>query len=286
MPEIIEVLITAEVLNQELKDFELIEINFINGRYLNKPFDYDLIKNKKIIKIASYGKFMYFNFENDTYLFNTFGLTGKFSFNYDDNEQIKINLLFKNNDQIINLYFYDKRGFGWFKIGNNKEELNKILLKKGPDILQNNFSNEQFINLFMKIKNKNINIVKALMDQKKLFCGLGNYLVAELLYLSKINPFLNIKDLSEEQIINLYDNLKQLLVNLYNYPFEKYIKKDIIDLHLINLNPHKYFPEIINIQKYKFNIYQRDYDDFCNEIITKEIIKDRLLYYCPNVQLL
>ena len=44
------------------------------------------------------------------------------------------------------------------------------------------------------------------MDQKQ-FSGIGNYILSEIFYRSKLNPFLNCKDLSDDQWRVLYDQI-------------------------------------------------------------------------------
>ncbi len=53
------------------------------------------------------------------------------------------------------------------------------------------------------------------MDQKK-FSGIGNYILSEIFYRSKLNPFLSCKDLSDEQWRVLYD---QIVVVVGTYSF-------------------------------------------------------------------
>ena len=68
------------------------------------------------------------------------------------------------------------------------EETNKKLLELGPDPLTHDISIEQFrTRLFKKNKKGEKTICEALMNQKTV-AGVGNYIKAEVLWLSKVSP--------------------------------------------------------------------------------------------------
>src|SRR5690606_16237701 len=102
----------------------------------------------------------------------------------------------------IKLYFNDVRNFGNMEITNNIEILNNKLNSLAPDFLKEDFTNNEFHQMivsYVHVNNKlsqarmNKEIVKVLMDQNSIGSGIGNYLVAEILFKAKISPYTKLK---------------------------------------------------------------------------------------------
>ena len=72
----------------------------------------------------------------------------------------------------------------------------------GPDVLSEEvLAKPDLIERFRK--RNQINICKVLMDQKTI-SGVGNYICSEALYQSRINPYARVINLSDTDIVNLY----------------------------------------------------------------------------------
>ncbi len=87
MPEIAEVALTAQILDKYTKGKYIKNIEFKSGRYQKKPpANFENIRISfplKIISVNSKGKFLWIELGEDTvdwYIWNTFGLTGMWSF--------------------------------------------------------------------------------------------------------------------------------------------------------------------------------------------------------------
>ena len=78
-------------------------------------------------------------------------------------------------------------------------ELTNKLNKIGPDIMEQSTDLELFKNQIKKRNNLDKSIGLVIMDQK-IISGIGNYLRADILYLSKINPFRKVKKLNNYEI--------------------------------------------------------------------------------------
>lgn len=271
MPEVPEVALTAQILNKKLKNKELTKIRFISGKYTKKkPKEYEEFKKSlplKIIKINSHGKFMWFELQNNWFIWNTFGLTGLWSF-YKPNF-IRAILTINNKK----LYYSDQLNYGSFRFS---KEVNKKLKTLGPDFLKNDFT-------LNKITNYDLSIVKLLMDQKKIGSGLGNYLVAEILYKSRLSPYRLGSSLTKKEIKNLtywikymtklayYDNHIGYMINLENEADK--IKK--IDYH----------PSIeLNDDTFTFDVYRQKEDTYGNKVKADKIIDNRTTYWVPHIQ--
>jgi len=240
MPEVIEVLKYADFLRSKLKNKQITEINILNGRY-KKHGDFehlDLLKAalpQKVVDVYTKGKFLYLLFENGLYLFSTLGLSGGWLWSKDNAtfefqeivtyidkdvmakwEQGAIkhrNVEFKTKAGSV--YFYDMLSFGTLKVVQTEAELNKKLNTIGPDITAETTTLELFTERLKKAANEKL-IGNVLMNQR-LLSGIGNYLRADILWLTKISPFRPMADVSAQDIKKIYDAAKLLAHSKYDY---------------------------------------------------------------------
>lgn len=295
MPEIKEIQKFADFIKLKLKNENVLDIKILNGRYKKHgPFEnYDKIKKSlplKLLNIKTKGKLLYMIFQDDFYMFNALGLNGgwcylkngtnnyEFSENLDDyslhfsDEKIKsyiknalnhLNIEFKTKSG--SLYYFDVLSFGSLKVIQGEDELNNKLNKIGPDIIDKNTNLELFKTQIKKKINLDKEIGIVLMNQK-IISGIGNYLRADILYLSKINPFRKVNKLSDIEIEDIFNNCKILTLNDF-----KKLKK-IIKLPLGNR---------------LFLIYNQDKDIYGNIVVKKELYEGsqkRFIYYVPKIQ--
>lgn len=300
MPEIIEVKTYADFIKKKNKNNSLLKIKIINGRYkTHGPFDHFIkLTNKlpiKLIDVKTKGKFMYFCFENDLSIGVTLGLSGGWF--YKNNESTKlvhgihpemfseqaINTYITNALAHINvefvfdsgiLYFYDQLSFGTIKIFFTQEELDKKLSSIGLDIMDVNTTYEMFKNKIIKKIFYDKKIGNLLLNQR-VIAGVGNYLRADSLWLSKISPFRKIKDITDDELKLLYHNIRLLTWSVYNY--SKGIKLGII-------NKTDKLP--INYKR-DFFVYDKEKDIY-GHTITKEKLYEgsqiRYIYWVKNYQ--
>lgn len=292
MPEIAEVAITAELLNSRLLNKKITNIEFVGGRYLNKPpLDFENLKKNlplKITKIDTRGKFLWFELDNLTtqvssknkwFIWNTFGLTGEWSFKISENKlkYLKATITWDNKK----VYFFDTRNFGTFKFSQNEIALEKKLKQLSPDFLKDSDFD------ISKIKKYNIPVVTILMDQKKIGSGIGNYLSAEILYRAKISPLCKGSELSSQQILDLTYWIKYMVKLAY-------MCNETIYMHDLNkytpyLNKKEYHPDIkITEKSLKFKVYRKKIDPYGNPVIVSKIVGSgnvkRSTYWVPVVQ--
>jgi formamidopyrimidine-DNA glycosylase len=307
MPEICEVVLTAQSLDHVLNSKLVKSVEIVAGRYKENPFNgfnelKENIKNKLIVKeISSKGKFLWFKFEDEhlksTYLLNTFGLYGRWSYEPDPNANIKFS--FSDN---IDAYYCDYIPTGTFEYDTSSIKFMAKINKLAPDLLKTNFTNEQFKNWIQEFlskgpKRKNMKIVKVLMSQNAkdgIGSGLGNYLVPEILYRSKISPHLPMGSLTNEQINILSETIKSVLKQCYinnntDYMNKKFMK-DFTEQHqqgVLNGQFPNYHPEIpIDTKsKFIFYVYKQKVDPFGNKVIAEKILGKRKTYWVPTVQL-
>jgi formamidopyrimidine-DNA glycosylase len=275
MPEGPEVALTSQILNTLLKNKTLHSINFTSGRFMeNPPINYQqFIDNlpMKLKSVNSKGKFMWFHFYNkkqNWYIWNTFGLTGIWSFR--KFKYLRAEFIFSNKK----LYYSDMLSYGTFKFSNSEEELKTKLNKIAPDFLKEQVD-------ISKITRYNIPIVKLLMSQTKIGSGLGNYLVSEILYRAKISPFCLGSQLNSEQIKKLSKSIQYLTKLAYFSNEFGYM----INLEKSNkIKRINYHPKIKISGEFKFNVYRRKFDLHGNPVKKDKIIESRTTYWVPNVQ--
>ena len=304
MPEINEVRKYADFIKKKLKDQVIIDMKILNGRYKkNGPFEnYKKLKNNiplKLIDVKTKGKLIYLIFNNNMFLVNRLGLVGGWCFlknnkyNYDHTDIYKYykkysdkevmdkwmnNQLKHLNFEIVTnqgkLYYYDMLSYGTLKCIDNEDELNKLLNILGPDIMDINTTLEVFKNQILKKNNLNKPIGNVIVNQK-IISGLGNYLRADILWLSKINPFRIVKDLSNNELELIFNNSKILTWGIYD-------EATAYKLKIINKKTK--LPSDYNRL---FFIYMQEYDIYGNKIVKKELYdgsQKRFITYVPSIQ--
>jgi len=300
MPEINEVKRYADFLNLHLKNQNISEINIINGRYKKHgPFLlYNELKKDlpiKVLDVKTKGKFLYLILDNNYYILSTLGLSGGWTFlnkktnNY--NHPIILEYLKKENiDSYMatslkhlnvefktekgSIYFYDTLSFGTLKVINSEEELNKKLNTIGPDIMDEKTT----FDIFKEKINKNINLKKEIgivLLNQKIISGIGNYLRADILWLSKISPFRKVNKLSEDELELIYHNARVLTWGDYNY-------KDALKLKIITKKD-----KIPSDYNRDFFVYYEDTDIYGNKVTKEELYEGsqkRFIYWVKNYQ--
>jgi formamidopyrimidine-DNA glycosylase len=277
MPEVIEVFITSNYLDDKLKNKTLTNIKILGGRYKYHKFLINL--PVKIIRVRSIGKFIWFELDNDMYIMNTLGLTGMWGFTKNKYSRIKF------TGTNFTLYYSDMRNFGTIKIS-NKKDLDKKIKKLTPSILEN-FTDREFYSRILDYKKKQDYIISALMNQESgLGSGIGNYLSAEILYRAKISPYTRIKNINRSISNKLSRAIKYIIKWIYMTGNMRYLDEEL-DKYLIKLRKRvKLYPEIkINTNdEFEYQVYGLKKDKYNHEIVGDKIISGRTTYWCPNIQ--
>ena len=107
----------------------------------------------------------------------------------------------------IKIIYNDPRRFGYFKLFENKNNLENFINNYGPEPFSSKFNLNYLKKYFYKKKK---NIKNFLLDQK-FVSGLGNIYASEILFSSKINPKKKAKFLSENDCINIIKYSRKIL---------------------------------------------------------------------------
>ena len=292
MPEITEVRKYADFLKKHLKNKYIQKINILKGRYKKKPFKITIQLPIKVLDIKTKGKFLYFilnNFENKIFFFSTLGLSGGWTFFSKSNKYTFPKLIDYINNAKINtyrkialnnlniefqtdkgsIYYYDPLSFGTFKIITDEQELIKKLSTIGPDIMEETTTFELFESQLRKTINTAKPIGNVIVNQK-IISGLGNYLRADILWLSRISPFRQTEDLTKKDLQIIYKNARLLTWGEFN-----------------NTNKHRHISQYKHLPRNynrNFFVYKCDKDIYGNDVKI-ELLGDRKIYWVPNIQI-
>ena len=207
MPEGPEVKRMAMDLAEVVSNKTLESIEIISGRYTKKPAEglseIQSVLPTKVIGAGCHGKFMYMLTNSGFNIWCTLGMTGRWT--KSNSGHVRARFKFSDGDYVN---YEDTRNFGTLKFVYGKEEMIKKLKSLGPDLLSDPIDPEFFVQRIRDHNRKNI--TKVLMDQS-IFSGVGNYVKAEALWLAKINPMKDVKQLEDHELLLLCETLKSVL---------------------------------------------------------------------------
>jgi formamidopyrimidine-DNA glycosylase len=302
MPEGPEIIITTQYLKTKIRKKKILSVDIIGGRYTHQKLKgIDLLGSDSypliVEEIDSKGKFLWMRMkdsqDNDIYMLNTFGLTGRWTFEEDKSARIVITIQ-SNTDskKHYKLYFVDARNFGTIEFSYNQLDVQKKLDRLAPDILKGELRDNDIIHLienYNKRTRKDKNLVKVLMDQEAIVSGIGNYLVAEILYDAKLNPHRSLDDLSDEEIHTLAHSIRKIAKEAYYNNGSGYMEyyESFMSTHSQRIDDGvfpNYHPDIESKKSFKFKVYQQKHDPLGNKVQNDEIVKDRTIHWVKNIQ--
>jgi len=222
MPELPEVQtiingLKKHVLKKEIKQVKVLLPKIISGS--NQKF-IQVFKNNQFIDIQRRGKFIIFNLRSGEFLVVHLKMTGQLIYqgkntliagghanqkeNFDlPHKHTHLFFIFKDKTK---LFYNDLRRFGYLKIINN-QQLKDLNYRWGIEPLSKKFT----LNCFKKLlKNKKTNIKAFLLNQKYI-AGLGNIYTDESLFKAHILPERKTDSLTDQEIKNLHQAIKEIL---------------------------------------------------------------------------
>ena len=286
MPELPEVEIVRQSLHKKIKK-KSIKKGIIRNRNLRFkiPGDFEsFLKNKKIIKVNRFSKYLIICFQHEGYCLIHLGMSGTIHI-IDKKKPLKFkNTSFyhspflpkkHNHAEFIfdnfKIIYNDPRRFGFFEIIKNNEDFEKRFKLLGPEPFNDKFNLTYVVNFFNK---KNKDIKSFLLDQR-FVSGIGNIYASEILFASKINPFKKAKRLNKNECLNIILNSKKILQQAINKG-----GSSIRDFKDISGTKGSFQKE--------FRVYQQEGVDCkrpkCNGVIRKKIISNRSTFFCVSCQ--
>ena len=311
MPEVCEVTLTALFLKNKISNYTLHKIEIVGGKYSRKPLkgldEFNKELPMTIHNVDSKGKQMWFMLKKGDktyYVMSHFGMDGRWGF--DNHKHANIVWYLKDrNENSIPFYFIDHRNFGTVEFLSNTIDFQTKVNSLGPDFLKEEFNENDLKNrmkslLYKKDKliltKANKSIVKILMEGQKandgIGSGLGNYLVAEILYRAKISPLKTIGEIYKNEVLikSLTESIKfvtklSYVTNITGYM--EHIREFVKEIrNKIKSNDAPNYHKDIDVkgQVFSYQVYRKKQDSNGNKVEMVEIIKNRNMYWVPAVQ--
>lgn len=231
-----------------------------------------IIRSRDIESITRKAKYLLINLSGNISLIIHLGMTGNLSVRnqirspYNKHEHVIFFL--KNNRELV---YKDVRRFGLItSCQTNKVDQHSLFANNGCEPLDQAFNGEYLAN---KLRDKNINIKQALMDNK-ILVGVGNIYSCEILFRSNISPLRKSREISIQEIVNLVKNTKLTLQEAIIAGGSSF--KDYLDAE----GKKGYFQN-------NFQVYQRQ-NNPCNNClypISKIKQNGRSSFFCVNCQI-
>jgi len=286
MPELPEVEVVRQSLDKKIKQKKVKKVIVRNRNLRFKiPTHFEnFLKNKKIIKVDRFSKYLILHLSNKSYCLIHLGMSGTIHLIDNEKKNFITNTSFYNSPKLpikhnhieiifenFKITYNDPRRFGFFQIIKNSLLLEKRFDHLGPEPFHSKFDLNYILSFF---KGKKKKIKNFLLDQK-FVSGIGNIYASEILFLCKINPLKKANLLKKKDCKKIMINSKKVIFNA--------IKKGGSSIK----NFKNTFGKIGNFQK-EFNVYGRDGLNCkrikCRGIIQKKIISNRSTFFCNLCQ--
>ena len=287
MPEGPECTRTARQVNRAVQGKELVNLNFISGRYTKKLPDkfadfYIALEEKHLPVKGVYnkGKFIWWEFGDllpICYMYTTLGMTGNFKLQ--PSKHTRIAFYFDDDSAI---YYNDQRNFGTIKFVFDDKDHQKKLDSIGPDMLNNPCTLSTFLDIARE------------SPDGQLLNGLWNslrYLVWEI-STSLNHSFLQVshlidswKSLDDEELEKLYFAVCKVLSASYESGGATI--RNYSDLYN-NHGKYTRFPsnpnEMIEARQSHVMVYNQKEDIYGNPVERVKLNDGRTTFWSPKVQ--
>ncbi len=266
MPEGPECRRMALQLSEEVTNKKLIDISVESGRYTKKPIEgMEEILSETPLNIRGtgvHGKFIFFLLDNEWTIWNTLGMTGGWS--RKASKHARVRLVLEDGP----IFYNDTRNFGTLKFVQGKQPIIDKLNSLGPDLLAEKCTDQDFA-ISIRRKSKKT-IAEAIMDQS-VVSGVGNYVKAEGLYLSKISPHRVVESLSDRELHNLNVAIRSVLVNSF-------------ESGGATIKSYTDFFGNVGAATQRFAVYGQETDPEGRQIIKEKTRDGRTTHWVPDVQ--
>ena len=225
MPEGPECKYISSSVNDLIQGNQIVAIDIFSGRYnrhgppIGLPEFRESIKDSPVFikSVQSHGKFIYWEFSNHWYLWNTLGMSGQWCVKGKPNQDhlhVRLRTLTSTGEP-FDLWWKDIRNFGTLKWIHGRDNLQTKIHNLGVDILAKNpLSTQQWIDIARKKNYQNLTLPAFLMRQN-ILSGVGNYLKSEALYQCNISPLRKVEDLEDSELIDLYLAVRDIAIRSF-----------------------------------------------------------------------
>ena len=286
MPELPEVEIVRQSLNKKIKQKKVKKVIVRNRNLRFKiPSNFEMfLKNRKIIKIDRFSKYLILCLSNHSYCLLHLGMSGTVHLVPNNKKNFITNSSFYSSPTLpkkhnhveivfesLKVVYNDPRRFGFFEIISNSNLLKKRFYHLGPEPFHPKFDLNYIFSFF---RNKKKNIKNFLLDQN-FVSGIGNIYASEILFLAKINP-------NKQACLLKKENCRKIIIN------SKKVLLDAIEKGGSSIRDFKNTSgKIGNFQK-NFKVYEREGLNCkrleCKGTIQKKKISNRSTFFCNTCQ--
>jgi formamidopyrimidine-DNA glycosylase len=259
MPELPDVEVFRQYMNNTALNKKITGVEVENTRVLQGTTPQGL--GKKIhghifVKTKRHGKHMFACLDGEFWLTFHFGMTGFFKYYRSEDEQPPHARVIFHFDNGYHLAYDNQRMLGEVEVIRNAGE---YIMKNdlGEDALD--LSKQRFQKLVLGRRGA----IKTMLMNQSLIAGIGNIYSDEILFQTGIHPKTQVKELDENKIEELFDQMRRVL----NTAIDKKADPDE-------------FPS-------DFLIPHRGEDDSCPKCggaVKKIKVSNRGTYFCPNCQ--
>ena len=286
MPELPEVEIVRQSLHKKIKKKSIKKVIIRNRNLRFKiPINFEkYIKNKKIIKVDRFSKYLIIHFSEGNFCLIHLGMSGtihilnkKKKLKFTNTSFYHSPFLPKKHNHVelifdkFKIIYNDPRRFGFFELIKNHNDLKKRFELLGPEPFNKDFNLKYVVN-FLKEKNKDI---KSFLLDQRFVSGIGNIYASEILFASKINPFKKAKYLKIKDCKKIILNSKKILLQAIEKGGSSI--RDFKDISGVKGNFQK-----------EFQVYQQEgaicKRHGCNGVIKKNIRSNRSTFFCVSCQ--
>ncbi len=180
----------------------------------------------------------------------------------------RVEITFSDDEKV---FFNDQRKFGWIKLYPTLEVPNIDFMQRvGPEPLEDSFTNTEFI---PRVRRRYNTTIKAAILDQTVLAGVGNIYADESLWGAKIHPATRVKDVSDEQLTKLLEEIKYVM----NLSIEK---GGSTDRNYVNAEGKK--GSYIDFAR----VFRKEGSDCprCHATIEKTRVAGRGTHYCPICQ--
>ena len=286
MPELPEVEVIRQSLDKKIKRKKVKKVTIRNRNLRFKiPLNFkSFLKNKKIIEVDRFSKYLILHLSNKSYCLIHLGMSGTIHLVNSYKKKFMTNTSFYNSPTLpkkhnhieinfgnVKIIYNDPRRFGFFEIIPNLSLLKKRFAHLGPEPFHSKF-NLDYVYSFFKRKKKNIK--NFLLDQS-FVSGIGNIYASEILFLSKIKPKKKASLLKKKDCKKIINNSRKVLANA--------IKKggsSIRDFKNVSGKSGDFQKNFKVYDRLGLNCKRHR----CKGIIQKKIISNRSSFFCNICQ--
>lgn len=222
MPELPEITVIANQMNKEITGKRIADIEARQPKNLNMsvPKFAKTTKGKTVTNVSSKGKWLFIKLNPAYYILINLGMGADllhFSPNQKPSEKYQFKLTF--NDKIgFTIHF---QWFGYIHLIPEKDlTKHKLTAQLGISPTNAKFTLECFKKL---LANKKARIKNFLLNQKNV-AGIGSVYIQDILFKAKLHPNRKISALSEKEINDLYNAIRNVLnrsIQLGGLAYEK-----------------------------------------------------------------